>query len=98
MFPRPAHPTREAPLSEWDKWGQHWWGHCNIFMFFDRGTFWVLPLTYVYLPKSARAYLFRQSVKTYYFCSGPISVDQPHLSASSSLGRWTARPQGVGTG
>ena len=27
-------------------------------MFFDRGTCWVLPLTYVYLPKSARAYLF----------------------------------------
>ena len=28
------------------------------FMFFDRGTFGVLPLTYLYLPKSARAYLF----------------------------------------
>ena len=27
-------------------------------MFFDGGTFLVLPLTYVYLPKSARAYLF----------------------------------------
>ena len=27
-------------------------------MFFDRGTFGVLPLTYFYLPKSARAYLF----------------------------------------
>ena len=26
-------------------------------------TCWVLPLTYVYLPKSARAYLFHQSVK-----------------------------------
>ena len=25
-------------------------------MFFDRGTFWVLPLTYFYLPRSARAY------------------------------------------
>ena len=42
---------------------------------FDRGTFWVLPLTYLYLPKSARAYLFPQSVKTHYFRSGPISVD-----------------------
>ena len=44
-------------------------------MFVDRGTFWVLPLTYFYLPKSARAYLFPQSVKNHYFCSGPISVD-----------------------
>ena len=44
-------------------------------MFFDRGTFWVLPLTYFHLPKSARAYLFPQSVKIHYFCSRPISVD-----------------------
>ena len=48
-------------------------------VFFDRGTFWVLPLTYSYLPKSARAYLFPQSVKTRYFCGGPTSVD-PDLS------------------
>ena len=45
------------------------------FMFFDRGTFWVLPLTCFYLPKSARAYLFPQSVEIHYFRSGPISVD-----------------------
>ena len=45
------------------------------FMFFDGGTFWVLPSTYVYLPKSARAYLFPLSVKIRYFCSGPIGVD-----------------------
>ena len=38
-------------------------------------TFWVLPLTFVYFPESARAYLFPQSVKKHYFCSGPISVD-----------------------
>ena len=42
---------------------------------FDRGTFWVLMLTCFYLPKSARAYLFPQSVNIPYFCSGPISVD-----------------------
>ena len=42
---------------------------------FDRGTFGVLPLTYFYLPKSGRAYLFSQSVKNIYLCSGPISVD-----------------------
>ena len=50
-------------------------GVTAIFRFFDRGTFWVLPLTYMYLPKSARACLFSQSVKVHYFCSGPISVD-----------------------
>ena len=44
-------------------------------MLFDTGTFWVLPLTYFHLPKSARAYRFLQSVETHYFCSGPISVD-----------------------
>ena len=47
------------------------------------GTFWVLPLTYLYLPNSARTYLFPQSVKIRYFCSGPIRVDpicpQPRL-------------------
>ena len=42
---------------------------------FYSGTFGVLQLAYVYLPKSARAYLFHQSVKMYYFCSDPISVD-----------------------
>ena len=45
------------------------------FVFFDRGTFGVLPLTYFHLPKSARAYLFPQSVKRHYFCSGTISLD-----------------------
>ena len=34
---------------------------------FDRG--------YLYLPKSARAYLFPESVETHYFRSGPISAD-----------------------
>ena len=47
----------------------------QILSFFDRGTFWVLPLTYTYLPKSARAYLFPQSARIHYFCSGPLSVD-----------------------
>ena len=35
----------------------------SLFMFFDRGTFWVLPLTYFCLPESARVYVFPQSVK-----------------------------------
>ena len=56
-------------------------GSLQILVVFDRGTFWVLPLTYLYLPKSARAYLFPQSVKIHYFCSGPTSAG-PHLSAT----------------
>ena len=44
-------------------------------LFFDRGTFRVLPLTCFYLPKSAVAYLFPQSVKNHYFCSGHIRAD-----------------------
>ena len=31
------------------------------FVFYDRGTFWVLPLTYFDLHETARAYLFSQS-------------------------------------
>ena len=55
------------------------------FSFFERGTFWVLPLTYFCLPKSARAYLFSQSVKTPYFRSSPIGVD-PISSATKRRG------------
>ena len=57
-------------------------------MFFDRGTFWVLLSTYFYLPKSARAYLFPQSIKIRYFCSGPISVDPscPQPSRAQQIG------------
>ena len=47
-------------------------GVTAIFKFFDRGTFWVLPLTYLYLPKSARAYLFPQSVKIDTFAAAPV--------------------------
>ena len=50
-------------------------GVTGNFVFVDRGTFRVLPLTYFYLPKSARPYLFPQSLKIHYFCSGPSSVD-----------------------
>ena len=41
----------------------------------DKGTFGAVPLTYFYLPKSVRAYLFAQSVEIQNFCSSPISVD-----------------------
>ena len=56
------------------------------FMFFDRGTFWVLPLACFYLPRSARLYLFSQAVKILYFCSGPISAD-PIWSATKARAR-----------
>ena len=61
------------------------------FVFFDRGTFGVLPSTYFYLPGSARVYLFPQSVKSHYLCSCPISVDttgpQPQERTGSRPGR-----------
>ena len=64
------------------------------FSFCCRGTFWVLPLTYLYLPKSARAYLF-PICQIHYFCSGPISVDpicpQPIFSLLAPRGAVAAR-------
>ena len=42
------------------------------FMFSDRGTFWVLPLAYVYLPKSARSYLFPNLSKLITFAAAPL--------------------------
>ena len=50
-------------------------GATASFMLFDRGAFGVLPLTYFYIHKGARSYLFPQSVKIHDFCSGPVSVD-----------------------
>ena len=47
-------------------------GVTTNFMFVDRGAFWVLPLTYFSLTKSARAYLFPQSVKIVTFAFAPL--------------------------
>ena len=41
-------------------------------MFFDRGTFWVLSVTYFYLPKRARAYLFPNLSKLITFAAAPL--------------------------
>ena len=41
-------------------------------MFFDRGTFWALPLTYLYLPKSARVYLSPNLSKFITFAAAPL--------------------------
>ena len=52
------------------------------FMFFDRGTFWVFPLTYFYHPQSAMAYLFHnlsivpQSDKIITFAAAPLLLTQ----------------------
>ena len=60
-------------------------GVTAFLMFLTEGLFVGLPLSYSDLPKSARAYLFPQSVKIHYFCSGPFSVDpicpQPEAGA-----------------
>ena len=60
-----------------EPYGRHYGtnGVTAFLLFVDRGAFWVLPLTYFFLPISARAYLFPQSVQIPYFCSGPICVD-----------------------
>ena len=61
-------------------------GSLQISCFLTEG---VLPLTYLYIPKSSSSYLFPQSVKIDYFCSGPISVDpvcpQPNDSSHTSI-------------
>ena len=45
------------------------------FISFDRGTFWVLPLTYLYVPKSARAYLFPHNLsKVITFAEAPLAL------------------------
>ena len=42
------------------------------FIFFDGRTFCALPLTYFYLPKSARAYLFPNLSKLVAFAAAPL--------------------------
>ena len=46
------------------------------FKFLDRGTFWVLPLAYFCIPKSARAYLFPQSDIIVTFAAAPLVLTQ----------------------
>ena len=42
-------------------------------MLFDGGTFWVLPLTYFYLPKSARGYLLSPNLsRLFTFTAAPL--------------------------
>ena len=67
-------------------------GSLQISCFLTR-TFRVLPLTYLYFPKSARAYFVPQSGKIHYFYSDPISVDpicpQPRRACVGGASSWT---------
>ena len=56
-------------------------GSLQIYLF-DRVTFWVPPLTYFYLPKSARAYLFPPICQNSLILQRPISVDPICLQSS----------------
>ena len=56
--------TRDGFMSRKGTNGVSTNGVTTNFMFFDRGTSWVLPLTYFYVPRSARAYLFPKSVNS----------------------------------
>ena len=47
-------------------------GSLQISCLFDRGTFWALPLTYFCIPKSARAYLFPQSLEFITCAEAPL--------------------------
>ena len=49
-------------------------GSLRIPCLFDRGTFWVLPLTYFCLPKSANTYLFPPICQNvhYLFAAAPL--------------------------
>ena len=58
----------------------------RISHFLTEGLFGHFPLIYFYLPRSARACLFPQSVKKHYFCSGPLSVDP--ICPQPKVGGW----------
>ena len=78
---RPARPPAARRVlrtfSEMDKWGQHYFGHCEVHVFVYQRDFWGTPVNLLCtFPKvPGPTVLFPQSVKIGYFCSGPIGVD-----------------------
>ena len=84
---RPQRPAGAAGASERDKMGSALTGSLQISCFLT-GIFGVLRVTCLYLPKSARVYLFPQPVKIPYFCSGPINVDPICPQPSTAKGRF----------
>ena len=63
-------------------------------VFFDRGTFGVLPSTYMYLSKSARAYLFPNPSKSITFAA--VAFVLTPLSATKAHRRHHDHPRGRG--
>ena len=66
MYPCPGH---MLPVSRKGTKGVSTSGVSAKFMFLDRGTCWVLPLTYLYIPHKCQGVPFPLSVKIPYFCS-----------------------------
>ena len=63
-------------FSERDKWGQHYWGHCNLFLYvFWPRDFSGTPVNLLLYSQKCKSVPFPQSVNTHYFFSGPISVE-----------------------
>ena len=60
-------------------------------MFFDRGSFWVLPLTYFYLPRKCQGVLFPQSIKIITFAAAPL-VLSPFVRNQDARGRQGKQP------
>ena len=58
-------------------------------------TFWVLPLTYFYLPKSASAYLFPESVKNITFAAAPLVLTPFVRSQGMSRARGRVKEEPV---
>ena len=73
-------------------------GPLHISCFLTEGLSRVLPQTYLYIPKSARAYLFPRSVKTHNFRSGPSSALSHSSATKDDLRRAGAAAAGAGLG
>ena len=65
-----------------DRWGQRQRGRCKLRVF-DRGTFWVLPLTYSYIPKKYQGVPFSPICQNIVFLHRPHWC-WPHLSATKA--------------
>ena len=61
-----------------------------LHIFFDRGTFWVLPLTYFLSSQKWQGVPFSQSVEIHYLCRGPISADPIRPQRSDAAQPWHA--------
>ena len=68
-WPRPC-PARASAFGK-GQLGSALMGSLQIACLLTEGPFGYSRLTYFYLPRSARAYLFPQSVKTHYFLQRP---------------------------